>query len=63
MLNQAVKPIWYSKTFWVNAFMAGSLILPEQYKPLAISPEVHALIFLIVNTVLRLISKDKVTLY
>jgi hypothetical protein len=61
-MNQNVKPIYFSKTFWVNLIMAMSVMIPEQYKPMAMSPEVHAFIFLIVNTVLRLISKDKVTI-
>jgi len=62
-MNQASKPIYLSKTFWANAVMSLALILPKDLQPMALSPEVHALLFLVINTALRLISKDKVTLY
>lgn len=61
-MNQNVKPIYLSKTFLINLIMAMSVLVPEQYKPMTVSPEVHAFVFLTINTVLRLISKDKVTI-
>jgi hypothetical protein len=56
------KPFYYSKTYWANIIMAGAVILPEQYKPLAMSQEVQAIMFLVVNGILRAVTEDKVTL-
>ncbi len=58
------KPIYLSKTFWTNVIMVILLpFMPESIKSYLSSPEALATVFAIVNVVLRLISKDKVTLY
>ncbi len=57
------KPIYQSKTYWANIIMAGAVLLPEQYRPFAMSPEVQALMFMGVNLILRAVTKDKVSLY
>jgi len=53
------KPIWKSKTFWVNAgtFIAAiSGIIPERYQQFALLAQA------IVNIGLRFTSEDKVTM-
>lgn len=54
------KPFWKSKTFWANTIMGVGAFLPPVRNHL--TPEVAASAITIVNLVLRLISKDKVTL-
>lgn len=54
------KPFWKSKTFWANLIMGGVAFIPPVQKHL--TPEVAASAITIANVVLRLISKDKVTL-
>lgn len=56
------KPFYLSKTYWVNLVMLLVVFIPEQYKPIAMSPEVQALGFAVVNFILRAVTKDKVTL-
>ncbi len=63
-MNEVKKPIYLSKTFWTNVILVVALpFLPESIKSLVSSPEALGSIFAIVNVVLRLVSKDKVTLY
>ena len=57
------KPIYQSKTFWVNVIMAVAIpLLPESIK-VYFSPENIAYFFAGVNMLLRLISKGKVELW
>ena len=63
-MNENKKPVYLSKTFWTNVILVVALpFLPESLKSLVSSPEALASIFAIINVALRLISKDKVTLY
>lgn len=62
-MDQKTKPVYLSKTFWANVIMALAFLLPKEHQLLAMSPDVQAFVFLLVNTILRIVSKDKVTLY
>lgn len=54
------KPFWLSKTFWTNLVMLVGTQIPALADKL--TPDMIAGIFGGMNILLRLISKDKVTL-
>ena len=56
------KSLLQSKTFWTNLVMGlASFLIPKEYGDM-LSPEILASVFVVVNIVLRLISKDSVQL-
>ena len=58
------KNIIKSKTFWANILIASVItFLPEHYKKILSNPETLTAIFTLINIGLRLISKDKVSLF
>ena len=61
-MEQKKSPLM-SKTLWANFIMAvGALFFPPASNWLASNPEAVALIFTGVNIVLRLLTKDKLSL-
>jgi hypothetical protein len=57
------KPALYSKTLWVNLIMGlTAIFVPSVNTYMQAHPEVVTMIFTGVNVVLRLISKDKLSL-
>lgn len=57
------KSILKSKTFWMNIVLAVIVpFIPKEFQTLASDQEVISVLFLGVNVVLRLISKEKVHL-
>lgn len=57
------KNILKSKTFWTNAILVLVVpFIPKEFQGLASDNEVISVVFLLANTILRLISKDKVHL-
>lgn len=56
------KKPWQSKTLWINLLIAASAFVPQVHTLLVANPEVVAAVFAGLNIVLRLISKDKVSL-
>ena len=54
------KPFWQSKTFWTNALLFAAAKVPALQGVL--NADTLPAIFTVVNLLLRLISKDKVTL-
>ena len=54
---------WYkSKTYYVNLIMVAAVMVPKEYHPFIMSPEIQALVFGGVNLILRTITKDKITI-
>lgn len=55
-----MKSIFKSKTIWINILMSASMILPSiaNLPSLQVSPEIMGLVLVVVNTVLRLVTKD-----
>ena len=47
------KPIWQSKTFWVNLVGLVTVLLPVFNLPQVLDPEIAASILAVVNLVLR----------
>jgi hypothetical protein len=58
-----VKPIYLSKTFWLNVVLALSPLLPGAPEFISAHPEVVAMVFAGLNVALRLISSGKVQLW
>lgn len=56
------KPIYQSKTFWTNVLLALLPLFPGVGAQVAAHPEYMGYLFAGVNILLRLISKDKVSL-
>ena len=58
-----MKPALKSKTLWVNFIMAlTAIVFPPANAYMVAHPEVVASVFAGVNIVLRIITKDKLTL-
>ena len=58
------KSIMKSKTVWANVLTLALIpLLPQSVKPIISQPEVLAAIIAGLNVALRLISKDKVSLF
>jgi len=57
---QEVKPIWQSKTVWVNLILALSAFIPGVGHFVRANPESVMAIFSVINVILRLVTKDKV---
>jgi hypothetical protein len=54
---------WYlSKTFWINLVALASVAIPSVQAYVAANPEFYTGIFAFVNLVLRLVTKDKLTI-
>ena len=54
------KAIWLSKTFWLNVLAVVALIVQSQFG-FVISPELQASLLMILNVILRLVTKTEVT--
>jgi len=58
------KPILFSKTAWLNIILAVLVIAyPAGHDFMVANPEGVATFFTVMNVILRLISRDKVTLW
>lgn len=55
-----MKPIWQSKTLWVNAIALVALVVQTQ-TGMVIDPSAQVAILGFVNVILRTITKDAVT--
>ena len=55
------KPFYLSKTLWTNIIMFVGAALNQAFPTVAITPEVTAGIFAIVNLILRGVTKGAVT--
>ena len=63
MVPQGIKPFYESKTLWTNLILAiCSIFLPGVNGYVSIHPEVLAIFFAGINMVLRLVTKDKISL-
>jgi len=54
------KPFYYSKTFWINAIAVAALIAQAKYG-FIISPEEQAGVIVVINLLLRVITKKELT--
>lgn len=54
------KKAWQSKTLWVNLLMAAGAFIPP-IQPF-LTPETLSTVFLVVNTVLRFVTKDGISI-
>lgn len=53
---------WYtSKTLWSNALMLGGIIVLNATGQDILTPEVQGAILVVVNMILRLITKEEIT--
>lgn len=58
------KKPWLSRTLWAQWIMAGlALFVPGAHEWSAAHPEAVIMIFTLANTVLRLVTKDKIQLW
>ncbi len=57
------KPIWLSKTVWVNLLFALLAFVPSVKEYVVAHPELVTLVFTGVNIVLRFVTKDAVQLW
>ena len=57
-----MKKFWKSKTIWINVLMSASMIIPAliNLPNLQVSPEIMGLVLVVVNTVLRLVTKEAI---
>ena len=58
----SVKPVWQSKTAWVNVIMAIAAFIPPVNDYIGKHPEAFVWGFAALNMVLRLISKGRIVL-
>lgn len=56
------KPFYTSKTFWVNLIVALAAIFPPAQEYITAHPEVAVTVISVVNLVLRVVTKDAVTI-
>jgi hypothetical protein len=59
VLADAKKP-YASKTLWINFIMAGTSLIPSVKE--AMTPDVLGVIFFVVNTVLRFVTKSGISI-
>ncbi len=59
-MNQ--KPFYQSKTLWMNLLMAIVAFIPPAKEFITNNPEVVSIGFVVINMVLRLITKDELQL-
>lgn len=59
---QDPKPFWQSKTFWVNALALVGLAIPQSAAFIAEHLGASGAVWAVVNMVLRVVSKDKISL-
>lgn len=59
-MDQKVKPIWQSKTVWMNLILALSAFIPHMQEMISGNPEIVGAVWAVLNVILRIISKDKV---
>lgn len=62
MENEIGKRPWTSKTVWVNLVMAAAAFIPGVGQLISQNPEAAGMIVAGINTILRLITKEKVSL-
>jgi len=56
------KPVYLSKTVWINLVMAVSVFVPIVNSYLVAHPESFVVVFTVVNVILRLVSHGKLEL-
>ena len=56
------KPFWQSKTLWVNVIAFGAGALSSAVGWLTVSPEETAATFVVLNLIMRAVTKGAVTL-
>jgi hypothetical protein len=62
-MENGVKKPWLSKTLWLNAIVAlGALFAPGVSEYIAAQPDVVVGVFAVVNMILRIVSKDKLSI-
>lgn len=59
MDTQGTKPIWQSKTFWVNVIALAALSV-QALTEFVIDVETQAAILAVINLILRLVTKDRI---
>ena len=57
-----MKPFWQSKTLWINLIMALAAFIPGAAEWISGHPEIMSIAFVAINIVLRLVSKDQITI-
>lgn len=55
------KPIYKSKTFWVNAIAVASMLVQAKYG-FVVSPEEQLCVLGVINLILRAVTKEEITL-
>jgi len=65
MVDAPAKPMYMSKTIWVNVVMAVVAIIAAWVPKAAeiVNEEAVLMVFALINVLMRLISKDKVVLW
>jgi len=56
------KPLYLSRTLWINLIMAVAAFIPGVGVWIAAHPDLFAGAFSVINIVLRLITKDKLSI-
>lgn len=56
------KPAWQSKTLWVNLIMAIGAFIPVVGVWIQAHPDLFAGMFSVINVILRLLTKDKISI-
>lgn len=56
---ESKKP-WLSKTIWINVILALVSFYPPVHDYLKANPEAFAMVFAVVNVILRLITKKEI---
>jgi len=56
------KPFWQSKTLWVNVIAFGASALSSAVGWLTVSPEETAGLFVVLNLIMRAVTKGAITL-
>lgn len=59
---ESSKKFYLSKTFWLNLIALVALMVPAVQEIVAKDPEIPAQALVLMNLVLRLISKDKLVI-
>ena len=56
------KPCYLSKTLWTNVIMFAATALNTAFPTVEIGPEFTAGVFVVVNTILRAVTKGAITI-